>query len=336
MLRLENLTVGYKTRDKCTEVATDISLQLDEGELICLIGPNGAGKSTLMRTVAAMQQPLAGQVLLRGQNIHRLDARSRAKLLGVVLTERATAGLLTVRDMVALGRYPFTGWSGKLSSNDHQHVETALDSVGALAFANRFVAELSDGERQRVMLARALAQEPALLVLDEITAFLDLSGRVSVMHLLRKIARESRCGILVSTHDFELAVQIADKLWLVKGDLDVQAGSPEALAYCGAFDDLFSTEKLVFDKSRGGFRMASLSSRKVRLLGVSETGELSLLWTTRLLDRLGFQLCEQQDEAAEIDLRLPSPTDLRWRLRTGDVSRSTENLDELATLLSSL
>jgi len=334
MLQLENLTVGYLSRHERTEVATDISLNLKEGELICLIGPNGAGKSTLMRTLAAMQKPLAGRVMLRGQNIHQLDARSRAKLMGVVLTERATAGLLTATDVVALGRYPFTGWSGKLSSRDHEQVESALNSVGATALANRFVAELSDGERQRVMLARALAQEPALLVLDEITAFLDLSGRVSVMHLLRKIARDSNCGILVSTHDFELAVQISDKLWLVKGDLDVQEGCPEELAFRGAFDDLFSSEKLIFDSVRGVFKMAVTPGRKVRLLGAEHADEPALLWTNRLLERLGFQVCQRQDEMAEMDLRLPSATDSYWRLHANGRLQATANLSDLADIIS--
>jgi len=333
MLILDQLTVGYCSRGRRTVVATDISLGLKAGELVCLVGPNGAGKSTLMRTVAAIQQPLDGRILLRGHDIHKLDSLARARMLGVVLTERATAGLLTARDMVALGRYPFTGWSGKLSRHDHEQVDIVLDQVGASLLANRFVAELSDGERQRVMLARALAQEPALLVLDEITAFLDISGRISTMHLLRRIARQTGCTILVSTHDFELAIQIADLFWLVKGDLNVHAGCPEDLALCGVFDDLFKTDNLMFDRMKGNFRIPSVLHRKIKLLGTEFCSELSVMWTMRLLERLGYSAWQPADGVVEITLRLPSNNDPQWRLQSGDISQSTESLTGLAAIL---
>lgn len=170
-IETKSLEIGYDAgKTGRTVVARNINLRLNPGELVCLLGPNGAGKSTLMRTLSAMQAPLAGQVLLDGKNIHRMDARERARVLSVVLTERITVGLLDVYTLVSLGRYPYTGWNGKLTEQDHQVIQWALQVVNASEFANRQVLELSDGERQRVMMARALAQQPRLMVLDEITA----------------------------------------------------------------------------------------------------------------------------------------------------------------------
>ena len=177
-IELLSLSIGYQPSRKETKVvAENLNATLRAGELVCLLGPNGAGKSTLMRTMAGMQKPLSGRVELSGVNIHDLPARELAKKLSVVLTERISIGAMTAYSLVALGRYPHTNWAGTLSDKDHEVIQWSLQTTGASEFANQQIGELSDGERQRVRVARALAQEPQLMILDEITAFLDLPRR---------------------------------------------------------------------------------------------------------------------------------------------------------------
>ncbi len=216
ILDLHDLCVGYpgphRTR---TVVSSGINLSLRCGELVCLLGPNGAGKSTLLRTIAGMQPPLQGKVLLGGRDIHSLPKLELARMLSVVLTERILVGMLTSYEVVALGRSPHTGWSGALRDEDHAIVEESIRSVEAGHLANRYVNELSDGERQKIMLARALAQEPGVMILDEITAFLDLPRRIEIMRILRDLAHKRDGGIVVSTHDLDLALATADPVWLL-------------------------------------------------------------------------------------------------------------------------
>ncbi|HKP96189.1 MAG TPA: ABC transporter ATP-binding protein, partial [Fibrobacteria bacterium] len=203
LLKAENLAVGYRAGDR--RVLSGLDLELRPGELVCLLGPNGAGKSTLLRTLAGLQAPLAGRLTLGGEDFSLLPAAARARKTAIVLTERMEAGNLTVRSLAELGRHPHTGWSGRLREADREAVRRALMDAGAWELRDRLFDELSDGEKQRVMLARALAQEPALLLLDEPTAFLDLSRRVETMRTLRALARGRGRAVLLSTHDLDLA-----------------------------------------------------------------------------------------------------------------------------------
>ena len=170
ILELKNLTIGYTQRKQQKIVASNIDINLYGGELVCLLGPNGAGKSTLMRTISGAQKPLEGQVLLHDEKVHDLSARKLAKQLSLVLTERVQAGMLSAYEVVALGRSPHTNWAGKLTNKDHKIIQWAIEMIGANELANRILSELSDGERQKVMVARALAQEPEVMILDEVTA----------------------------------------------------------------------------------------------------------------------------------------------------------------------
>lgn len=213
----EHLTVGYRTGRRRLPVLCDLDLALEPGSLTCLLGPNGSGKSTLLRTLAGMQPALAGQVRVLGDDIRRLSARERARRIGVVLTDRVSVGALSVTDLVALGRYPYRGWARASANEDDAAVRWAIEVTGAGPLAQRDVDELSDGERQRVMIARALAQEPAILALDEPTAFLDVIGRVEILGLLRRLAAETQRAILCTVHDLELALRVADTVWLLDG-----------------------------------------------------------------------------------------------------------------------
>jgi iron complex transport system ATP-binding protein len=256
-LTLENLSAGYiRARRDPLVVVREICITLPAGEMVCLLGPNGAGKSTLMRTVAGMQPPINGRVFLNSDDIHKLAARDLAKRLSVVLTERVSIGMLTAYALVALGRYPYTDWTGRLTEHDHAVVRSAIQAVGAESLAAHNITELSDGERQKIMIARALAQETPIMVLDEITAFLDLPRRVEVMRILRDLAHDAKKAILLSTHDLDLALRSADKIWLLPKGGAFQSGTPSELINNGAFENAFQTQGARFDRASGSFHFA--------------------------------------------------------------------------------
>ena len=214
MITLKNLVVGYPDGRHTRQLNHAANEEAHDGMLTCLIGANGAGKSTLLRTIAGFQLPLEGTVLLGGDDVRALSPRQRAERMAVVLTDRPDVMCTTVWEMVATGRAPFTGFWGRLSGKDRNIVTRSLRLVGIEWMADRTVASLSDGERQKVMIAKALAQQTSVILLDEPTAFLDYPSRVEVMQLLLNIAHEEHKTVLLSTHDLDLALQTADRLWL--------------------------------------------------------------------------------------------------------------------------
>jgi iron complex transport system ATP-binding protein len=286
ILEAPHLTIGYQpTRREPIVIAEDLNLRLSAGEVVCLIGPNGAGKSTLMRTLAGMQSPLRGQVLLDGTDLRKLTPSDRAKRLGIVLTERPNLGLLNGYALVALGRHPYSSWTGRLTPYDEAVIRWAVDAVGAGDLAERPVMELSDGQRQKLMIARALAQEPQLILLDEPTAFLDLPRRVEMMQLLKHLAHETGRTVLLSTHELDLALRTADTIWLMSEGV-VRIGSPEDLVLNGAFEAAFHSEGIVFNKETGSFNEPHASGRVVAVSGHG----VAVTWTRRALERAGFTL----------------------------------------------
>lgn len=202
------LTVGYRGH----RVVEDISLSLPCGRLVCLLGPNGAGKSTLLRTLCGFQPPIEGTVTISGSDITTMSAAEVARLVSVVLTDRPLTPSLTAREMVGMGRAPYTGFWGRLSDDDRRLVSEAMQTVGVDSLATRRMGRLSDGERQKVMIAKALAQHTPVIVLDEPTAFLDYPSKVAVMKTLARLAHDEGKTILMSTHDLELAAQLGDEL----------------------------------------------------------------------------------------------------------------------------
>ncbi|MCL4263659.1 MAG: ABC transporter ATP-binding protein [Anaerolineae bacterium] len=286
ILQTKELTIGYKQGGVTRTVADGLNVPLQKGELVCLLGPNGAGKSTLLRTVAGMQRPLHGTVFLGAANIHKLDARTLARQISVVLTERVQVGMLTAYALVALGRHPYTSWTGQLTAVDEAVVQGALTAVSAAHLAPRFVHELSDGERQKVMIARALAQEPQIMLLDEPTAFLDLPRRVEIMGILRRLAHEQQRAILLSTHDLDLALRTADTIWLMPENGPLQVGAPEDLVLSGAFERTFYSAGIVFDAHTGSFAIRRPQTGHIDLVGEG----LAAIWARRALEREGFQV----------------------------------------------
>jgi iron complex transport system ATP-binding protein len=253
-----------------------------------------------------------------------------AKQLSVVLTERLSIGAMTAYSLVALGRYPHTNWAGTLSDKDHEVIQWALKTTGASEFANRQIGELSDGERQRVMVARALAQEPQLMILDEITAFLDLPRRVEIMQMLLDLARQTNKAILLSTHDLDLALRSADVIWLLPKGGKLKIGAPENLVLNGAFASAFASEGIQFDSALGAFRITQQHRHEVALTGEGET----LRWTKRALERTGFLVTEAQPET-RYSLQV-SANQSTWQLTTVHGTTTCHSLEELlATLAAS-
>jgi len=296
ILRIEELRIGYKQGKNEKVVAEGITANLLAGELVCLLGPNGAGKSTLLRTISGAQPTLGGQVFLGDKAIQDFSARELAKKLSLVLTDRVQAGMLTAYEVVALGRYPHTNWTGKLSEKDHRVIQWSIQITGAEELASRVLSELSDGERQKIMVARALAQEPSVMILDEVTAFLDLPRRVEIMHLLRNLAHDTGKAILLSTHDMDLALRSADSLWLLPKNGKLQIGAPEDLVLSGAFETAFAGEGVHFDRQTGGFKLHKQYDRLIKLVG---EGELAL-WTKRAFEREGISVDESANRTVEI------------------------------------
>jgi iron complex transport system ATP-binding protein len=287
VLSAHNLTIGYPDPHHGDRVIShDLSLALKPGELVCLLGPNGAGKSTLIRTLMRMQPALEGRIELDGRDIHTLTAREIARRVSVVLTEHIHAAMLTAYDLVSLGRQPYTGWLGHLSEQDHDAIRTALEAVDATALATRLIDELSDGERQKVMIARALAQEPTIMLLDEPTAYLDLPHRIEVMMTLRRIAHGSGRAVLLSTHDLDLAIRSADRIWLMSKEGNLHTGAPEDLILNGAFQRAFEHPGLSFDAQTGSFAIEQPHAGVISLRGEG----LGSQWTARALERAGFEI----------------------------------------------
>lgn len=279
------VATGYRRGGRVTEVHRGLDFSLSGGELTCLLGCNGIGKSTLLRTLAGMQRPLSGRLELMGRPLDAYAARERSKVVGVVLTDRTRAGGLTVYELAALGRQPYTGFFGRLSTSDKALVRRALEDVGMADKARRYVAELSDGERQKVMIAKVLVQECPLILLDEPTAFLDVESRMEVMRLLRGLAEEGK-AILLSTHDADRAPAMADRLWLMTQEHAMLCGATEDLVLSGAMDRLFGGTAIRFDKARGIYAPENRNSRVVRLEAADETLRH---WARNFLVRHGFR-----------------------------------------------
>ena len=241
--RIEHLSTGYGGK----ALSRDISATLHSGELTCLIGVNGAGKSTLLRTMAGLQPALGGSIELMGEPLSHYDVRELARLVSVVLTDEVPEQNLTAYELVAMGRMPYTNYWGTLRQRDRRIVDHSLSLVGMKNFAARRIHSLSDGERQKLMIAKALAQDTLAILLDEPVAFLDFPSKVGVLKLLRRVAREQQKAVLLSIHDIELALQVADCLWALDSHECVE-GKPREMAQAGRLDFLFRSKDIVFDR----------------------------------------------------------------------------------------
>ena len=246
-IQLRQLSIGYPSKRGVRVVAEGISGAIRSGELTCLLGANGVGKSTLLRTLSAFQPKIGGEVLIQGRDLSDYTDKELSRLIGVVLTEKPDIRNMTVREHVSLGRSPYTDFWGNYSKDDLKIVDEALQLVGIKPLSRRPIQTLSDGERQKVMIAKALAQQTPVIFLDEPTAFLDYPSKVEVLQLLRRICREAGKTVFLSTHDVELALQLADTVWLMTREHSVTTGSPQQLAREGALARFIERGGITFD-----------------------------------------------------------------------------------------
>lgn len=331
ILDIQNLTAGYSqgVGKPSINVVKDVSETLHAGELVCVIGPNGAGKSTLLRTIAGMQPAIKGHIKLMGKDIRVMKASERALQLSLVLTQKMDVGFVSGYDLVALGRSPYTGWMGQLSAHDHSVIQEAIRLVGAQNLADRIFDTMSDGERQKILIARALAQEPTLMILDEPTAFLDFPRRVECMSLLRELAHRTKRTIILSSHDLDLALRYADRIWLLPYNGELRIGMPEDLVLSGAFQSTFENMGVQFDMSSGTFQTVHRTNKKIVLLG---SGGINHFWTQRALEREGFTVeAEYTSGLTTVDL-VEENNRCRWIINKDDLTPCTS----LAQLIKAL
>lgn len=331
IISTQDLSIGFPAKGASptpTTVASDINVELHGGEIVCLLGPNGSGKSTLIRTLAGLHRPLDGGVQLDGHNLEELANNEKAQQISTVLTDRLTIGNLSVYELVAFGRSPYTGWFGSLTEQDEEIVSWAIRSTGIERFVDRDVLRLSDGERQKVMIARALAQNTAAILLDEPTAHLDLPNRVEVIRLLRKLAHETQKAILLSTHELDLALKAADTLWLIGRDGKVVTGAPEDLVLDGTFESVFERDSFDFDRSTGSFTLHHPQKEPVYLSG-NTTG---VFWTRRALEREGHRVTESNGTELQVKVQQDGNT-FSWQFTRGNTTTRCRSvkalLDEL-------
>jgi cobalamin transport system ATP-binding protein len=295
-IELQQLGIGYaKSTSGVCVLADLLSMKVKAGEIIALIGRNGCGKSTLLRTIARMQLPLKGAVLIGGRDIKSIARLEFAKILSFVSTEIVDVPHMKVSELVSLGRFPYTNWIGSFSGPDRAAVNSAIELAGIGSLRNKMLYELSDGERQKTMIARALAQDTRIIVLDEPTAFLDLPNRYELLRLLNKLAHQMGKTVLYSTHDLSIALHESDKLWLMASG-NVNEGAPEDLIITKGFHKLFENSDLYFDRNAADFRLQRKYTGSIKVSGDPEL----ILWTSRALERIGIKIREEDTGSGHI------------------------------------
>jgi iron complex transport system ATP-binding protein len=282
-LSLERLDVGFPDR----LLLSSIRASACSGELVAVIGHNGVGKSTLLRTIAGIRTRLGGEIRIDGKETSEMGRKEFASLVGYVSTEQVNTPNMKVFDLVALGRFSYTNWMGSLTDEDRSIVLHSIEKVGMSHLVRRDIDQLSDGEKQRAMIARVLAQDTRLLVMDEPTAFLDIKNRFEVLHLLKSLASTFGKTVIMSTHDLQSALGESDKIWLLTNG-ELKEGAPEDMVLNGSFDNLFGEAQIKFRKSDGLFH----HSREERGAACIKGDGLNRLWTARAIKRLGFRIKE--------------------------------------------
>lgn len=293
MLVAENLRIGYPAKHRSYDIlGGPFNLQLQRGQLVCLLGPNGAGKTTLLKTLTGMLKPVSGDVYLEGESVFKITAGRLSRSVSIVLTDRQYPGNMTVYGLVALGRSPYTGWWGNLSQFDEKVIRQSMDDAGIGHKASKYLDRISDGERQKAVIARALAQDTYMVILDEPTAHLDLPNRTEVMLTLKKLASEKNKAIILSTHDLDLALQTADVLWLFDAEGNLFTGVPEDLVLDGSLAKAFPLQHSFFDLQSGSFRLKQSGYKAYVKLQVPD---IQAIWIEKALLRKGYIITDADD-----------------------------------------
>ena len=331
IITTKTLSIGFEeNRKNPTVLHSGLELQLPAGELCCLLGPNGAGKSTLLRTLVGFQKSIGGEVFLENKSINNYTEKELSLKLSVVLTEKTDTSNLTVFEVVSLGRYPYTGFFGNKTEKDIIKIKEALKIVGLEDFSNRYVSELSDGEKQKVMIAKAFAQETPVIFLDEPTAFLDIPGRIEIMQVLRKLSTESKKTILIATHNLELALQFADRIWLLARDKELITGSPEDLVLQDKISSFFEKEGIIFEKLSGSFIIKQKFEKTIEISGC----EPAKGWVSRALGKIEYSTGKKGNTGLKVEIS-EEPINIRLHQNNKEIL-STSLVEKLVSTIKEL
>jgi iron complex transport system ATP-binding protein len=306
ILSLKSLSIGYSVGKSGNILLPPLTASARRGEMITLIGKNGIGKSTLLRTIAGLQAPLGGDIVYSGKSINEYSRTSIARTIAYISTEIVKVSNMRVYDLVALGRYPYTSWFGKIDRDNHEIIIDAIEKTGMSSLSWRFISELSDGERQKAMIARILAQDTGILVMDEPTAFLDIGSKFEILHLMHQLSQENGKTIIFSTHDLNVAMSQADKIWLII-DNQLIEGAPEDLMLQGAFEHLFDSSAYHYNSEHGTYSFITGDRGKIFVTGEG----IMLHYTKKALNRAGFSVEEGEGQPF---LQLPSGNRSCWQL----------------------
>lgn len=329
-IELKDLTTGYKVKGGEKVISQKLNATLNNGEMTCLLGPNGAGKSTLLRTLAAFQPSLSGSIEVMGQDIQSYTSKNLARLVSVVLTDNSDIKNMTAWEVVAMGRSPYTGFWGRLEEKDKQMVKKCLGWVNIEELQDRKMLTLSDGERQKVMIAKAIAQETPVIFLDEPTAYLDYPSKIAMMLLLHRLAKALKKTIFMSTHDLEHALQVADQVWLLDREQGLTTGLPEDLSIDGSIEKYFAKEGLLFDRESCTFSIKHQTARNILVEGKKDT--LEYILCCKALMRNGIQpVSSLEGVQASADVTIKVPGDGTYRLI--ELGRESIKVEKIAHLL---
>lgn len=326
ILSLDSLKIGYVSGRHENVLLPPLNACANKGELIAVIGRNGIGKSTLLRTLTGLQPSLGGEIFYSGKNIRDYSRMDLAQKVGYISTEIVKVSNMSVYDLVALGRFPHTNWMGKIDTKNHEVIMDAIEKTTMSAFCNRFVSELSDGERQRAMIARILAQDTGIMVMDEPTAFLDIGSKYEILHLMHLLSHKNEKTIIFSTHDLHMAISQSDKIWLIL-DNRLMEGAPEDIMIEGAFDHLFDSSPVQFNSENGTFSFRSEEKGRIFIEGDG----IRRHWTEKAINRAGFSLSEVKTIPYII---IPSGNNREWKLTTNISSVEFRSIYELVSFLS--
>ena len=331
-IQLRNVTTGYRVKGKEKEISLGLNATLHTGEMTCLLGPNGAGKSTLLRTMAGFQPSLGGEVSVNKKPLKKYAPKELAKAVSVVLTQNSDIKNMTVEEVLAIGRSPYTGFWGRLRERDRKMIDKCLTWVGIEELRGRKMQTLSDGERQKVMIAKAIAQETPIILLDEPTAFLDYPSKVAMMLLLHRLAKALKKTIFMSTHDLEHALQVADQVWLIDPEKGLTTGMPEDLSLNGSIESYFIKEGMTYDRDSCTFSIEHETARDVLVEG-PDSQEYRLC--CKALVRNGLKpVTTTEGTLASKDVKICIPGDGSYRLiEQGRESIKVEKIGHLVQMI---
>jgi iron complex transport system ATP-binding protein len=321
ILSFNRLEIGFVSGKNRQILLPPLNGAAREGELVAVIGKNGVGKSTLLRTIAGLQAMINGELSVDGKNIKEYSRIHLSEKVGYISTEIVKVSNMRVFDLVSLGRYPYTNWIGRISNSDFAMITESLEKTGMRDFSDRPVNELSDGERQRAMIAMVLAQDAGIMVMDEPTAFLDISSKFEIIHLMRELTAGKNKTIIFSTHDLSIALSQSDKVWVLKENGLIE-GAPEDLMLKGTFNTLFNDSKVKFNTSDGSFNIRNIEKGKIIVKGEGE----KKLWTEKALTRAGY--CIADSGSASV-VESPTDADPVWKYRSHGICIEFTSIYEL-------